>query len=360
MFRPTIAAGFPKAFLDFAVSRGADRRALAERAQIRPLDLVEPNNRVPLANYLALLEAGVELCDEPALALLFGEAVRMQDISVVGLLGEMVESVESGRRQMNRYLRLLIDFDDGGDSDRIELVPEGGNVWLKFTGDLYKEHPLVTESAFARCVCGAREMLATGRVAFGDPFPKAIHFTHAEPGHRAEYERIFGVPLFFGSDTNAFLLGEEFLYARMPRPSPLLSQILISRAEELLGDLERSKSTRGRVEALLIPALHTGRACVAAVADKLGVSRQTLFRRLRAEGTTFEEVLDELRHRLALRYLNGEGASVNETAYLVGFSEPAAFSRAFKRWTGSSPRAVRSSKAGNDQAVSRGRRPGAT
>ena len=56
---------------------------------------------------------------------------------------------------------------------------------------------------------------------------------------------------------------------------------------------------------------------------------------------TFEKVLDELRHQIALNYLSGKKVSVNETAYLVGFSEPAAFLRAFKRWTGSSPRGAR-------------------
>jgi AraC-like DNA-binding protein len=90
-----------------------------------------------------------------------------------------------------------------------------------------------------------------------------------------------------------------------------------------------------------MPVLHKGEASMDAVADKMALSRQTLFRRLKAEGTTFEKVLDELRHRLALHYLGGKKVSVNETAYLVGFSDPAAFSRAFKRWTGTSPRAMR-------------------
>jgi AraC-like DNA-binding protein len=82
-----------------------------------------------------------------------------------------------------------------------------------------------------------------------------------------------------------------------------------------------------------------------AIAAKLGVSRQTLFRKLRAEGVTFAGVLDELRHRMAADYLGARKVSVNETAYLVGFSEPAAFSRAFKRWTGSSPRTLRAASA---------------
>ena len=122
-----------------------------------------------------------------------------------------------------------------------------------------------------------------------------------------------------------------------------------ARADELLKSLERSKTTRGRVENLLVPVLHTGEATVEMIASKLGLSRQTLFRKLKAEGVTFEQVLDELRHQMALYYLNGKKASVNQTAYLLGFSEPAAFSRAFKRWTGSSPRTMQASKIENNQ-----------
>ena len=83
---------------------------------------------------------------------------------------------------------------------------------------------------------------------------------------------------------------------------------------------------------------HTGDAGKDAIAGRLGMSGDTLLRRLKAEGTTFEAVLDELRHKMALHYLDGRKVSVNETAYLVGFSEASAFSRAFKRWTGTSPR----------------------
>jgi AraC-like DNA-binding protein len=108
---------------------------------------------------------------------------------------------------------------------------------------------------------------------------------------------------------------------------------------------------QGRVESLLMPILHTGEASVDVIASKLGLSRQTLFRKLKAEGVTFEKVLDELRHKLALHYLSGKKVSANETAYLVGFSDPAAFSRAFKRWTGACPRMMRASKADNEQTA---------
>jgi AraC-like DNA-binding protein len=95
-----------------------------------------------------------------------------------------------------------------------------------------------------------------------------------------------------------------------------------------------------QVAATVEPLLEAGAVRVGTVARVLGCSRQTLYRRLKAEGTTFEQLLDALRRRLALRLL-GEGLSVKEIAYRLGFSDPAAFSRAFKRWTGASPRDMR-------------------
>ena len=340
MGNPTISAGYPKAFLDFAVARGADRLTLIARSHIHPDELQNQDNRIPLANYLAMLEAGIELCNEPALSLLFGEAVRLPDISIVGLMGQLAENSEDGRRQMNRYGRLAIDEDDGDASNPMEIVPEGSDVWVRSTSRIYVEHPILTESAFARTVSGVRAMLASMPEFARRPFPKALRFTHKEPSYRGEYDRIFGVPLFFESPMNAILIDEAFMQMTPPRPNPYLSELLRAHAEGLLENLERSKSIRGRVENLLIPVLHTGEANMDMIAGKLALSRQTLFRKLRAEGVTFEKVLDELRHKLALDYLNGKKVSVHETAYLVGFSDPGAFSRAFKRWTGSRPRSA--------------------
>ncbi len=338
MPNPTVAAGYPKALLDFAVSKGADRHLLIEQSHIHPNDLKDQDNRIPLAKYMALLRAGIELCNEPALALLFGEAIRIEEISIVGLIGVAWDNAESGRQQMNRYAPLTLDADEGLTADAIEFVRENGDVWLKFTSDLYKANPLLTESGFARNVCGARALAASMPNGANLSFPKAIRFTHAEPSYRAEYDRIFGVPLFFDSHMNALLTDEAILNMKLPRTNPYLSDVLSARAEELLKSLEMSKTMRGRVENLLIPILHTGQASMDVIAVNLGLSRQTLFRKLKAEGITFEKVLHELRYKLALHYLNEKKVPVNQTAYLVGFSEPAAFSRAFKRWTGSSPR----------------------
>jgi AraC-like DNA-binding protein len=122
--------------------------------------------------------------------------------------------------------------------------------------------------------------------------------------------------------------------------------VFSERADALLKSLQGADSMRGRVEQRLMPILHTGDISADRLACALGMSRPTLYRRLKEEGTTFEIVLDDLRRRLALHYLSGRKVSVNETAYLVGFSDPAAFSRAFKRWTGATPRAARAGALG--------------
>jgi AraC-like DNA-binding protein len=105
---------------------------------------------------------------------------------------------------------------------------------------------------------------------------------------------------------------------------------------------EPAGAFRRAVEQRLEPMLERGAVRIEAVARALGCSRQTLYRRLKEEGTTFAALLDGLRRRLALHYLREQGLSVKETAYRLGFSEPAAFSRAYKRWTGSSPRRMNS------------------
>lgn len=121
------------------------------------------------------------------------------------------------------------------------------------------------------------------------------------------------------------------------RPSPFMAFL-----GELAGAIERSASRkqpsfRGDVEAVVEPLLAAGDANIDRVARELGVSRQTLYRRLKAEGVTFEQLLDELRHRLAVKLVHDQRMPVKQAAWRLGFSDPAAFSRAFKRWTGTAP-----------------------
>lgn len=338
---PTVAAGVAKALIDLAVSKGAGRRRLLKRSKIASGDLSDQDNRIPLTKYMALLEAGVELCDEPALSLQFGEACPMPDLSIVGLIGQYAESITDAYSKINRYAPLLIDTGEDTDGRRFELFQDKDGVWFELKGGIYAEYPRLAESAFARSVCCfARE--------FGDQrFVKTVHFTHEEPAYRTEYDRIFKVPVVFASSRNALLIDENVLSLRLPPSNSYVSGIFNAHADRLLNRLERSQTLRRRVEDAVIPLLPAGEASMERIAQRMGLSRRTLHRRLKAEGVSYERLLDELRCRMALRLLRGSRLTVNETAYRLGFSDPSAFSRAFKRWTGKSPGRVRASRTGS-------------
>jgi AraC-like DNA-binding protein len=140
-------------------------------------------------------------------------------------------------------------------------------------------------------------------------------------------------------------VGEEerrAAYAKSPFLSFLgeMAKAMESKARESRV-ASRPSPFREEVERKLEPLLASGDVRIDRVARELGCSRQTLYRRLKAEGVTFEQLLDGLRRRLAIRFVREQGLSVKDAAYRLGFSDPAAFSRAFKRWTGRSPSDMR-------------------
>lgn len=328
----TIAASGVRALVQLAVSKGASRTALAKRARIDPADLQERDGRIVFDKYMALMRAAQELCEEPALALHFGEAVDVSEISIVGALGG-TETLGDAIEQLNRYSRVFVEVERVGTGDRFDLVRAAGQLWLVDNRGNPNAFPELTESTFARMVSSTRRILGEVHLF------KAVHVTHAEPSYLAEYERIFRVPVVFDSEKNGLQIDEAVMSSyRLPAGSQYATAVLKEHAETLLARLDSARSTRDRVERLLVDLLPTGDAQMDLIAGKLGLSRQALFRLLKAEGVTFHRVLDELRHKTALRYLNGEKLSVKRTARLLGFSDSTALSRAFKRWTGSSPR----------------------
>ena len=331
---PTVAAGLAIGLADYATGRGADRAALLAAAGLTGADLADLDGRVAFTGFMALMRAAKLACDDPALALHFAEALDLSQVSVVGLISHAAETMADAFAQLNRYGRLVMEVEGVADGERFAMVMRGDEVWLVDQRARPNDFPELTESTFTRFAVGPRRFLPR-------PIVTAVEVTHERPAHAAEYERVLGAPVTFGAKWNGLRMDMSLADHPVALLPGYVFGVLTDRADALLADLRQATTLRGRVEGLLLPILHTGKASVDYAAGQLGVSRQTLFRRLKAEGATFEAVLDGLRHRLAVDYLSARKVSVNETAYLVGFSEPAAFSRAFKRWTGQSPREVR-------------------
>lgn len=327
----TVSGGFFRALLDFTVSLGADREALLVGAGVRESDFADQDARIPLPAYKALYRVGQDMTGEPALALKFPEATRFEQISIVGLICQSADTMAGALKQLNRFSRLVVEVDGVSDGPRFQLTPRDGELWLVDRCSNAEDFPELVEAALGRFTC---EM---ARHYPDFTFVRAAHLTRPRPPHAAEYEKVLRAPVTFGAAWNALRIEPAWLTLAIHRPNRYAFGVFNSHADALLKSLQTSKTMRGQVEALLIPLLHTGELAMDDIAESLGLSRQTLYRRLKAEGASFGQVLDALRQKMAETYL--EKLSVNETAYLVGFSETSAFSRAYKRWTGISPRA---------------------
>jgi AraC-like DNA-binding protein len=327
----TVSAGYVRALFELAVSKGADPDILTKRSELELQWLDKPDTRVPFGTFKALMLNAKALCKDPAFGLHFGEESDFAEMSIVGLICQSAATMGEAFHQMNRYARLAIEVEGHAVGNRFELKKIGGEMWLEDKRRNPNEFPELTESTFARFICETAKHFGTA------PFARFIHFTHAEPEYRTEYDRIMKAPITFDSDRNAICIHESWLSIRTNLKNRYVFGIFSDRADALLAELQKTETTKGRVESMLMPILHTGKVGMDQIATKLGLSRISLYRRLKAEGTSFERILDELRCNLAIQYLKGKKTSVNEVAYLVGFSDPAAFSRAFKRWTGVSP-----------------------
>lgn len=331
----TVSAGLVRAVLDFALAEGVPHEALLRRSGLLGTVLDDQDTRVPLERYRALIGEAIALSRDATLPLRYSVSTRIEEISIVGLIVHASASMADSLVQLNRYARLMVEVDVMSGAERFEVEALGGEVWIVDRRPDPNDFPELTEIAFGR-------FIGEFRRHFPDtPFALAVEVSHARPGHGDAYETILCVPVRFSATRNALRIAPEWLATPFEGANAYVFGVFAERADALVARLAEERTIRGRVEAKLLPMLHRGEISMDALAGDLGMSRQTLYRHLREEGVTFVEVLDELRRRMAADYLGARKVSVNQTAYLVGFSEPSSFVRAFRRWTGMTPSAFR-------------------
>ena len=335
MSQPTMAAGFAAAFLDYAVRQGAPRPALLAASGLVEADLADQDARVSVAAYQALIAAAMAATGDTALLLKHTLDSRLETMSIVGQIMHSAQSLAHAIGQLNRYLHLITELDVASAPERFELLDQDGAVWIVDHVAVSGPDYIMLEASFARFISEFRRSFP------GATFALEMEVTYPPPPHAAEYPDLFQVPVRFNAARNALRIDPVWLSdASDFEPGHAYSFGIFSRhADGLLEALGRSDRLRDRIEAAILPNLHEGSLSMSKLARDLGMSRQTLYRRLKAEDETFAEIHDDLRRRMALDYLTARKVSVNETAYLLGFSEASSFVRAFKRWTGHSPTA---------------------
>jgi AraC-like DNA-binding protein len=177
---------------------------------------------------------------------------------------------------------------------------------------------------------------ATRELCVTPPRLVKVELTHRTQGDPAAYRRWFDAPVSFGAGATQLVFARSALDVPLRTADPQLLAILSRHAEELAARDRSLPPMIAQVERVLRKALRSDDAQVERVARELGLTGRSLQRRLKDEGTSFQLVRDKVRRELASRYLEDE-LSMAEISFLLGFSEPSAFFRAFKRWTGLTP-----------------------
>lgn len=333
MRRPTVAAGVVAGLRSYIAARGVDADAIVLAADIDVSTLDDPDARIALARYLTLMRLASHALDDPVLALHYGAHVPMAEVSILGLIMEASTTMAGALHQLQRYGSLALELEDGRDEPALRLQHAAGRLLLVDTRPLDTPRELIDE-AFARLVCGPRRFLS-------QPHVLAVHFTAPDLEHHAEYERVLGCPVMVGATANMLELHPGVADWPVAQHPPYVSALLTARADELLDVPEAPQHYRDRVELEVRARLHEGEVSATSIAERLHCSRSTLYRQLNAEGTSLTRIVDQVRRDLALEHMAKRTSSVRQVAYLTGFSDPAAFSRAFRRWSGESPSAYR-------------------
>lgn len=175
--------------------------------------------------------------------------------------------------------------------------------------------------------------------------PTHLSFLHARNSNLREFEDFFGCPVEFGASGDQVAFSNEMLALPLVTEDRYLLETLRPLCDEAAKERgTASGSLRAAVENEAQKLLPHGKAKKHFVAKSLGHSERTLARRLVDEGTTYEEVLDQLRESLALQYIKEGGVSLKQIAWLLGYEGPTSFNQAFKRWTGRAPSVARSER----------------
>ncbi|MEM1128097.1 MAG: AraC family transcriptional regulator [Bacteroidota bacterium] len=327
----TITSLFPRKVADIADDT-VDKDALLRTIGLSRAEPVDPSHMIPVEEFFGFME---RLAQADPLGLTIplraGASMRCDDYGAFGLAWKSATTLRGSYDRAERYARVM-----GNESTYdVEPTAEGAFMQLHRFGERRLGMRLSTEAHFA-------SIMAISQQVASAPFqPLAVFFKHPAPTTRAYHEAYFGCPVHFGADRDALLVSTATLQTPNRLGDPGLTRFFETHLEaevEALGDvipLDR------QVRDYVVTRLSEGLPTISDAASQLGLSARTLQRRLSERGLAFQPLVDDARRQLAHRLLRHTHFSLIEVAFMTGFSGQSAFTRAFKRWAGQTPRSYR-------------------
>ncbi|MDF1502973.1 AraC family transcriptional regulator [Roseisolibacter sp. H3M3-2] len=334
MYDHTILSAVVAGVLEVAVALGHDRATLVREAGLDPALLADPDARLPVEHDLRLWEA---LARAPV-GLEVGARLGVASLGVVGYAIQHGGTVGDAIGWLDRY-REVVHPDLVPRTERRD-GPEGARV--VFTKPVPAPFARLREPVYAQASATVAAMRAlSGR----DVRARYVAYPLARAADAARHERWFGCPVSCGGAPLDVALDAPLLDLPLPRADARLFGYLARRVAAIEAELPAAGAVDERARREVAALVAHGEPRLADVARRLAVSERTLHRRLAGEGLRFAALLDDARRERAELLLATPHLSSSEVAFLLGYAEPAAFYRAFRRWTGETPGAWRE-KAG--------------
>ena len=308
-----------------------DKRALLRGMNVDPDAPLDVDEMVSGEGYFELLETIADAEDGPvSFHLKAGAAMRCEEYGVIGLACKSAPSLRDSYDRIARYGRLLV----GLPLYSVETMPDGVCLAINRGADRYGLQ-LSNEAAIATFWSLSQETI-------GEPFqPVAVYYQHAAPEDVSPYERHFGCPIHFSSSLNALCVPFEISEQRNRVGDEALVRYFDRQLDQRLSDASFEQSIDQLVKLEVARSLSGGVPKKAEIARLLGMSERTLNRRLADRDLSFQAIVEGARRELAQGLLRQTSYSLAEVAFMTGFSEQSAFTRAFKRWTERTPRQFR-------------------
>lgn len=323
--------------VDAAVARGAARHEICAAAQIDPRDLDDVDARVDAARYYALWGAAVRAVgDDDAFPLAVAETWSSSH-NLLRFICMSSENLGRAFERASRYLRVLTDVVSW------PLEQRGDCLVVGFRRAGAAPPP---EARFAEAF-GAAELALLARGFTGaDVRPVEVRFSAPEPAQASVFRAFFRAPVHFGCERSELHVEVAALELPLLKADPAMVSFFEPYIAKILrvdaGNVQRTLADH--VREVIGRSLRGDAPGLDEVAAELETSGRTLRRRLSLEGHTFQALLDETRSSLAKQHIEAGQLALPEISFLLGFSEPSAFHRAFRRWTGTTPQAYARSR----------------
>lgn len=309
-------------------------KAIAD-AGIDPLVLENANGRIPGEQFQRLIKSLITLSNDPLMGLNTSLHVQPGSYSVLGYITMSCATMGDAIERIPTYERLV------GDMGITAITHAQDTVFLDwqcaYAEPSVRQHMidnvLASWTSFARWLANQ------------DASPERIYLERKAPSsikENRQYKAFFQCPIEFSQDRNGVELAKNLLNTPLRQPDLLLLKTLELHASQQINELESASGSFGlQVAHAIRKQLNMGQARKELIADEFGLSPRTLQRKLVAEGTNYQNILDEIRLDMAKQLLKDSRISILDIAYNLGFSEGGSFHRSFKRWTQMTPKEFR-------------------